>query len=53
MQQIRSLIGELQQATMAIGQSMYQNYGGGSTGPQSGEPQPEGPDVVEGEYRQV
>ncbi|NTU65548.1 MAG: molecular chaperone DnaK, partial [Chloroflexi bacterium] len=52
-QQIRSLIGELQQATLAIGQSMYQNYSGGSTGPQAGEPQPGGPDVVEGEYRQV
>ena len=52
-QKIRSLIGELQQATLAIGQSMYQNYSGGSTGPQSGEPQPGGPDVVEGEYRQV
>jgi molecular chaperone DnaK len=52
-QQIRSLIGDLQQATLAIGQSMYQNYSGGSTGPQPGEPQPGGPDVVEGEYRQV
>jgi molecular chaperone DnaK len=52
-QQIRSLIDELQQATLAIGQSMYQNYSGGSAGPQSGEPQPGGPDVVEGEYRQV
>jgi molecular chaperone DnaK len=52
-QQIRSLIGELQQVTMAIGQSMYQGYTGGSTGPQAGEPQPGGPDVVEGEYRQV
>jgi molecular chaperone DnaK len=52
-QQIRSLIGELQQATLAIGQSMYQNHDGGSTGPQPGEPQPGGPDVVEGEYRQV
>ncbi len=54
-QQIRSLIGELQQATLAIGQSMYQNYDGGSTGPQGGQGQghPEGPDVVEGEYRQV
>ncbi len=54
-QQIRSLIGELQQATLAIGQSMYQNYGGGSTGPQGdqGQGHPEGPDVVEGEYRQV
>jgi molecular chaperone DnaK len=52
-QQIRSLIGELQQATLAIGQSMYQNYSGGSAGPQPGEPQPGGPDVVEGEYRQV
>ncbi len=52
-QQIRSLIGELQQATLAIGQSMYQNYSGGSAGPQPDEPQPGGPDVVEGEYRQV
>ena len=52
-QQIRSLIGELQQATLAIGQSMYQDHSGGSAGPQAGEPQPGGPDVVEGEYRQV
>jgi molecular chaperone DnaK len=53
-QQIRSLIGELQQATLAIGQSMYQNYSGGTyAGPRSGEAQPDGPDVVEGEYRQV
>ncbi len=52
-QQIRSLIGELQQATLAIGQSMYQGYSGGSTGPQPGNPQPGGDDVVEGEYRQV
>jgi molecular chaperone DnaK len=51
-QKIRSLIGELQQTTMAIGQSMYQNYGG-TTGPRSDQPQPGGPDVVEGEYRQV
>ncbi|HTP10416.1 MAG TPA: molecular chaperone DnaK [Anaerolineae bacterium] len=52
-QKIRSLISELQQTTMSIGQSMYQNYHGGSTGPRSGEPEPGGPDVVEGEYRQV
>jgi molecular chaperone DnaK len=52
-QKIRSLIGELQQTTMAIGQSMYQTYGGGATGPRSDQPQPGGPDVVEGEYRQV
>src|SRR5512136_1783059 len=52
-QQIRSLIGELQQTTMSIGQSLYQKYDGGSAGPQPGEPQPGGPDVVEGEYRQV
>ena len=51
-QKIRSLIGELQQATLAIGQSMYQNYSGGSTGPQP-EQRPGGEDVVEGEYRQV
>ncbi len=52
-QKIRSLIGELQQATLAIGQSLYQNYSGGSTGPQSGQQRPDGEDVVEGEYRQV
>ncbi len=54
-QQIRSLIGELQQATLAIGQSMYQGYTGGSTGPQGdqGHGQPGGDDVVEGEFRQV
>jgi molecular chaperone DnaK len=51
-QQIRSLIGELQQTTMAIGQSLYQNPGG-TTGPRSDQRQPDGPDVVEGEYRQV
>ena len=52
--QIRTLIGELQQTTMAIGQNMYQGYGGGSTGPQGdGHGQPGGEDVVEGEYRQV
>ena len=55
-QQIRTLIGELQQATLAIGQSMYQDYGG-STGPQAGqqpgEQRPDGEDVVEGEFRQV
>ena len=56
-QQIRSLISDLQQVTMAIGQSLYQNNGG-STGPQGG-PRPDQPtppngeDVVEGEYRQV
>jgi molecular chaperone DnaK len=53
-QKIRSLIGELQQTTMAIGQNLYQNTSGGSTGPRSASvPQSEGPDVVEGEYRQV
>ena len=52
-QQIRSLVSELQQATLAIGQSMYQGDGGGSTGPQGGPQQPSGEDVVEGEYRQV
>jgi molecular chaperone DnaK len=51
-QQIRSLIGELQQTTMAIGQSLYQNPGG-TTGPRSDQRQPDGPDVVEGQYRQV
>ncbi|HET7090358.1 MAG TPA: molecular chaperone DnaK [Anaerolineae bacterium] len=49
---IRRLIGELQQATLAIGQSMYQTPdSGGSTGPGSG--RPEGEDVIEGEFRQV
>jgi len=53
-QQIRSLISELQQATMAVGQSMYQGYSGGSTGPQPDRPTPPGgDDVVEGEFRQV
>jgi molecular chaperone DnaK len=53
-QQIRSLISELQQTTMAIGQNLYQNSNGGSAGPRSASvPQPEGPDVVEGEYRPV
>ena len=54
-QQIRSLIGELQQATLAIGQSLYQGYSGGSSGSQGGRGngQPGGEDVVEGEYRQV
>jgi molecular chaperone DnaK len=37
-QQIRSLIGELQQATLAIGQSTSNHSG--STGPQSGESSP-------------
>jgi molecular chaperone DnaK len=53
-QKIRSLIGELQQTTMAIGQSMYQGYSGGTyAGPQPGNPESGGEDVVEGEYRQV
>ena len=48
---IRRLIGELQQATLAIGQAMYQSSGtsGGSTEPRQGGP--EGEDVVEGEFR--
>jgi len=49
---IRRLIGELQQTTLAIGQSMYQTPdSGGSTGP--GYDRPEGEDVIEGEFRQV
>ncbi len=52
-QQIRSLIGELQQATLAIGQSMYQGYTGGTAGPHGGKQEPGGEDVVEGEFRQV
>jgi molecular chaperone DnaK len=58
--QIRSLIAELQQTTMSIGQSMYQGESGGSSGPQGGAPgheggsgQPGGEDVVEGEFHQV
>jgi molecular chaperone DnaK len=50
--QIRRRVGELQQATLAIGQAMYQTPGsGGSTEPGRG--RPEGEDVVEGEFRQV
>lgn len=53
-QQIRALISDLQQATMAVGQSMYQGYSGGSTGPQPDRPTPPGgDDVIEGEFRQV
>jgi molecular chaperone DnaK len=57
-QQIRSLISDLQQVTMAIGQRMYQGDSGGTTGPQGDgghgdHGQPGGEDVVEGEYRQV
>ncbi len=49
---IRRLIAELQQATLAIGQRMYQTPdSGGSTGP--GYDRPEGEDVIEGEFRQV
>src|SRR5512143_583290 len=53
--QIRSLINDLQQATMAIGQNMYQSgASGGSSGPQSDQRGPTDDDgVVEGEYRQV
>jgi molecular chaperone DnaK len=50
--QIRRIVGELQQATMAIGQNMYQTpESGGSTQP--GRDRPEGEDIVEGEFRQV
>jgi len=49
---IRSLVSELQQTTMGIGQRMYQTPdSGGST--QAGEGRPEGEDVIEGEFRQV
>ena len=49
---IRRLIGELQQATLAIGQSVYQSGAtGGSTEP--GQGRSEGEDVVEGEFRQM
>ncbi len=51
--QIRALIGELQQTTMAMGQNLYPGDSGGSTGPHDGGRQPGGDDVVEGEYRQV
>ncbi len=52
--QIRSLIGELQQTTMAMGQNLYQGYSGGSAGPHDeGQGRRGGDDVVEGEYRQV
>jgi molecular chaperone DnaK len=50
--QIRRIVGELQQATMAIGQNMYQTpESGGSTQP--GRDRPEDEDIVEGEFRQV
>ena len=50
--QIRMLASELQQATLAAGQAMYQTpRSGGSTEP--GDGRPEGEDVVEGEFRQV
>jgi molecular chaperone DnaK len=53
--QIRSTINDLQQASMAIGQSMYQSdSSGGSTGPRSDQRGPTDDEgVVEGEYRQV
>ncbi|HZY46014.1 MAG TPA: Hsp70 family protein, partial [Anaerolineae bacterium] len=53
--QIRSTINDLQQASMAIGQNMYQSdASGGSTGPRSEQPGPSDEEgVVEGEYRQV
>ncbi|MGH2593631.1 MAG: molecular chaperone DnaK [Anaerolineae bacterium] len=50
--QIRQLASELQQATLAAGQAMYQTpRSGGPTQP--GDGRPEGEDVVEGEFRQV
>ncbi len=49
---IRQLIDELRQATLAVGQAMYQTpQSGGSTQPGHG--RPEGEDIVEGEFRQV
>ena len=49
---IRRLIAELQQATLAIGQAMYQTpHSGRSTEP--GHDRPEGEDVVEGEFRNI
>jgi molecular chaperone DnaK len=53
--QIRSTINDLQQASMAIGQSMYQSDSpGGSTGPRSDQPGPADDEgVVEGEFHQV
>ena len=49
---IRRLVSELQQATLRIGQGMYQTPGsGGSTRP--GSNAPDGEEVIEGEYRQV
>jgi molecular chaperone DnaK len=53
--QIRSTINDLQQASMAIGQKMYQSdSSGGSTGPRSDQRGPTDDEgVVEGEYRQV
>jgi len=60
---IRRVMDELRQASMEIGQQMYGGQQpGGPTGPMGpdvgpgasgGAPEPEGPDVVDGEYREV
>ncbi len=51
---IRQAMDDLRQAAMQIGQQMYGEQPGGYAGPQGGPgPQPEGPDVVDGEYREI
>lgn len=51
---IRQLTEQLQQASHALTQQMYQQAGENGGGPAEGGPQPGGEeDVVEGEYRQV
>jgi molecular chaperone DnaK len=59
---IRRVMDELRQASMQIGQQMYGEQPGAGAGPNVGPepqsggpsgPKPEGPDVVDGEYREV
>ncbi len=58
---IKSLTEQLEQASHALAQQMYQQQaeeagqagGGNGAGPQAGGPAPEDEDVVEGEFRQV
>ena len=52
---IRKAMDDLRQAAMQIGQQMYGDaQPGASAGPQAeGGPEPQGPDVVDGEYREM
>ena len=50
---IRKAMDDLRQAAMQIGQQMYGD-GQPGAGPQAGPgPEPQGPDVVDGEYREM